>query len=217
MFITPATAHLLGRSIGKDVRSGAHAIDRLIDPTLGQPLARLRGNEQWGSRSMMFWYPGPNPAVDNVVTRTGARGGLEILLIKRGTADDVIEQGKWALPGGFHDTDARIGTPWRPGKENALQAAIRELREETGLDVAQRGTRVRHVGFYDRIGRNPEDSPAAWSVTNAFAIHLDGPLAQHPVRARNEVAAAKWTPVDELNDLDLAFDHRHIIGDALRR
>ena len=53
-------------------------------------------------------------SVDCVVFR-----GDEVLLIERGGEPF---KGDWALPGGFHD----VG-------EGLLEAAARELREETGL------------------------------------------------------------------------------------
>jgi len=44
-----------------------------------------------------------------------------ILLVKR--AGDLLESGKWGLPGGFLDRD-----------ETAAQGALRELKEETGWE-----------------------------------------------------------------------------------
>ncbi|MFX0046448.1 MAG: NUDIX hydrolase, partial [Candidatus Hermodarchaeota archaeon] len=58
----------------------------------------------------------------------------KILLIKRGT---VVFKGYWALPGGRVD----------PG-ETVEQAVIREVREETGLNVEI----VRKIGEYHELG-----------------------------------------------------------------
>ena len=60
--------------------------------------------------------PSPVPAVGVVCLR-----GDEVLLIRRGTPP---RQGEWSLPGG------RI----EPG-ERAIDAALRELREETGVEA----------------------------------------------------------------------------------
>jgi hypothetical protein len=60
--------------------------------------------------------PSPVPAVGVVCLR-----GDEVLLIRRGTPP---RQGEWSLPGG------RI----EPG-ERAVDAALRELREETGVEA----------------------------------------------------------------------------------
>ena len=61
-----------------------------------------------------FYYNNPLPAVAVVVRR-----GTEVLLVKRGIAP---AKGLWALPGGFIE-----------GAEPPEKAALRELREETGL------------------------------------------------------------------------------------
>lgn len=47
--------------------------------------------------------------------------GVGILLIKR--TGDLLESGKWGLPGGYLDRD-----------ETAAEGALRELREETGWE-----------------------------------------------------------------------------------
>jgi 8-oxo-dGTP diphosphatase len=71
---------------------------------------------------------------------------LQIMLIKRAVRTAKghynIECSKWALPGGFVQPD-----------ETALQAAKRELAEETGITDIH----MKHVGMYDRPGRDPRD------------------------------------------------------------
>ena len=57
----------------------------------------------------MLRRPGPNPTVDLVVVRAGT-SEHEVLLIRR-RRDAKAEAGKWALPGGFHDTEAPRGEP----------------------------------------------------------------------------------------------------------
>ena len=61
-----------------------------------------------------FFYNNPLPAVAVVV-----KGKEGVLLVKRGIAP---AKGLWALPGGFIE-----------GAESPEKAALRELREETGL------------------------------------------------------------------------------------
>lgn len=62
--------------------------------------------------------PGPRLAVLAVVTRAAA-GGPQVLLVRRANPPQA---GHWGFPGGKVDWGEDIG-----------QAAIRELREETGL------------------------------------------------------------------------------------
>jgi hypothetical protein len=59
---------------------------------------------QFASQSN-YRYKGPNPTVDNIVLKEDAEG-YKILLIKRKAG---VEGGKWALPGGFIDTNAKRG------------------------------------------------------------------------------------------------------------
>lgn len=81
---------------------------------------------------------------------------LKLMLIQRALlnaeGDTNIEAGKWALPGGFVQED-----------ETALEAAKRELEEETGVE----NVLIKHFGVYDTPGRDPR----GWIITNAhYAI-----------------------------------------------
>ncbi|MFM8268811.1 MAG: NUDIX domain-containing protein, partial [Pseudomonadota bacterium] len=170
--------------------------------------------EYWGSSEQPYWRPGPNPTVDLIVTRDGANGP-EVLLIKRGPKG--AEPNKWAIPGGFHDSEAGKGEFWRPGKESAEDAALRELVEETGLDASVIRTRMKKVGTYDNHGRDPRDNEEAWAVTNAFQLHLDGDLRKASVKGMDDASKAEWVPVAELGKRALAFDHAAILRDAMPR
>lgn len=124
---------------------------------------------------------------------------LKLLLIKRAETtkegEPNIEAGKWALPGGFI----------RP-EETAYEAAVRELREETGVD----GLKVKHFGVYDRLGRDKR----GWIISNAhYAIVPEHKLVKR--RAGDDAVEVGLFSMDEVFELDLAFDHREIIDDAL--
>lgn len=180
--------------------------------------------KHWGSKAQPFYRPGPNPTVDTVVTRDGPNGKKQVLLIQRATAnkhgEPVAEGGKWAIPGGFHDSDSQRGQPWKPGKETAQQAAMRELTEETGLDASMVAKSLRHTGKYGDeskpTGRDPRDNKEAWSVSNAFTMHLPKELAGKPIKGLDDASNAKWFDVDEAGKLPLAFDHSRILGDAMK-
>jgi 8-oxo-dGTP diphosphatase len=109
-----------------------------------------------------------------------------VVLIRR--ASDPFE-GQWALPGGFVD----VG-------ETVEAAALREAAEETGLAVEL----ARLVGVYSE----PDRDPRGHNVSVAFLARvLGGEL----------VAASDASEVSVLDpgSVDLAFDHRRIIDDAL--
>lgn len=118
---------------------------------------------------------------------------LQVLVITR--ANDPF-RGQRALPGGFLRKD-----------EDIEAAAIRELREETGLD----GTRLKLEQL--RAYGNPERDPRGRIVTIAYlAIMPDLPLPT----AGSDARSAEWAPVDKVRGA-LAFDHGEILDDAVER
>ncbi|MFD5695924.1 NUDIX domain-containing protein [Streptomyces rubiginosohelvolus] len=102
--------------------------------------------------------------------------------------------GSWALPGGHVD----IG-------EASLQAAVRELEEETGITIA--ATEMRQVGAFDGPGRDPRGR----YVTVAYTAALPEPVAPTPL---DDAADARWWPLTDLPDL--AFDHADILTATTR-
>ena len=112
-------------------------------------------------------------------------GEDRVLLIQR--AREPF-QGSWALPGGFVD----VG-------ETVENAAVREAKEETGLDVEL----LRLVGVYSELDRDPRGH----NVSVAFLARAEG----DPSAASDAAEAAFLDP----SSTDLAFDHEKIIADAL--
>lgn len=124
---------------------------------------------------------------------------LKLMLIQRAMKNAEgapnIEAGKWALPGGF------IGA-----HETALDAAHRELEEETGVS----GVHIKHFGVYDTPGRDPR----GWIISNAhYAIVPEQQLSQR--RAADDASEVELFDQEEISRLDLAFDHQKVISDAL--
>jgi 8-oxo-dGTP diphosphatase len=105
-----------------------------------------------------------------------------LLLVRRGHEPGL---GAWSLPGG------RI----EPG-ESAAEAAVREVREETGLDVA--------VG--DLLGT--VDLPGGYRVRDFAATVTGGEL-----RAGDDADDARWCTPDEVSLLELSAG----LLDELRR
>jgi 8-oxo-dGTP diphosphatase len=109
-----------------------------------------------------------------------------VVLIRRGCNPF---EGQWALPGGF----VEVG-------ETVEQAAVREVAEETGLVVEP----ARLVGVYS----DPDRDPRGHNVSVAFLARvLSGELS-----AATDASEAS---VLDPGSVDLAFDHRKIIDDAL--
>ena len=162
-------------------------------------------------KTSTYWYKGMNPTVDNVILRK-TNDSYEILLIKRA---GKVEQGKWALPGGFVDTNAKKGEEWKAGRETPRQAAIRELQEETGLYIQALSNIVKDIGVYEGSNRDPRDTAESWSRSYAFGVLLPDNFSTKDISARDDAADAKWFDIKKLPVL--AFDHSTIIGDALKK
>lgn len=120
-----------------------------------------------------------------------------VLLIRR-AADHDTEPGKWALPGGHVD----------PGEDSA-DAAVRELREETGLDLHDHGAGMYYMDRYDTPGRDPRGH----YITDVYLVRLPGTV---PVAGADDADVAVWMPLDEGLTTDLAFDHAVILRAAMR-
>lgn len=170
----------------------------------------------WSSTDEPYWHLGANPTVDIVLTRLAPRTGqTQVLLIQR-DVDAPTEGGKWALPGGFQLTDAPRGTPWRRTVESARDACVRELLEETSLDILNLADALLHIGNYEGGGRDPRDTAHAWSRSEVFALHLPPALAGSPLCGADDACDARWFDVTSLPP-NLAFDHARILRDGLAR
>ncbi|SMD20963.1 NUDIX domain-containing protein, partial [Lentzea albidocapillata] len=138
--------------------------------------------------------PGRRRLTADVVLFTKQDGALAVLLVQRGK--DPF-QGALALPGGFVE----------PG-ERAVDAAAREVREETGIEVAK--DRLKRFGSYKTPGRDPR------GVIESVAFHgyLTG---APPATEGGDAAAARWVALTEFFNVHaaVAFDHRAIVSDAV--
>lgn len=88
--------------------------------------------------------------------------------------------------------------------ETTEQCAIRELEEETGLQISD----VHQIGAYSKVDRDPRGR----TITVAYFAVVDGPIA---VTGQDDADKAKWWPLSDLPHL--AFDHYDIIMDAIRK
>jgi 8-oxo-dGTP diphosphatase len=132
----------------------------------------------------------------DLIVLTVREDQLHVLLIERG-----IEPypGEFALPGGFI-----------LDHEDADEAALRELAEETSLDG--RGLHLEQLRTYATPGRDPRGRV----VTVAYlAIAPNLPVPTAGTDARH----ASWQPFDRIDcgDIELAFDHAAILRDGVER
>jgi 8-oxo-dGTP diphosphatase len=87
-------------------------------------------------------------------------------------------KGLWSIPGG------RI----EPGETDA-EAVVREVREETGLEVA--------CGSFAGSIERPADAGAIVAIQDYYALVIGGELA-----AGDDAADARWVTAAELASLD---------------
>lgn len=125
---------------------------------------------------------GPSPTVDVVIALPGDR----VVLVRRKHPPPG-----WAIPGGFVD----VG-------ETLEAAAVREAKEETGLDV----TLVDLLYVYS----DPRRDPRRHTVSTVFL----GRAVGEPAGADDaeEARAFSWHALPE----PIAFDHAEILRDARR-
>jgi ADP-ribose pyrophosphatase YjhB (NUDIX family) len=127
---------------------------------------------------MVTIYRNPLPTADVII-----RIGEQIVLIERKNPPFG-----WALPGGFI-----------PYGESAETAAIREAKEETGLDVE--GLRQ------FRVYSNPDRDPRHHTLTIVFTAQAQG----EPIAGDDASGSGLFTQ-DDL-PTPIAFDHAKILAD----
>ena len=127
-------------------------------------------------------YHNPLPTVDVIIMVAGG-----IVLIKRKNPPFG-----WALPGGFVDYG-----------ESLEQAAIREAKEETSLDIEL----VSQLGAYSEPTRDPRHH----TITVVFVSRAPG----KPLAADDAIEIGVFN--QENLPHPLVFDHPRIIEDFFRR
>ncbi|MEN6621666.1 MAG: NUDIX domain-containing protein [Smithella sp.] len=135
-------------------------------------------------------YQKPSVAVDCIVFGLDEED-LKVILIQR---DLEPFQGRWALPGGFVHID-----------ESLEEAAMRELREETGIEKVF----LEQLYTFGKVGRDPRErviSVAYYALVN---------LREYTVVAATDARNAAWFGVDDIPDMP--FDHNLIFAAALKR
>ncbi|NPA24963.1 MAG: NUDIX hydrolase [Deltaproteobacteria bacterium] len=123
-------------------------------------------------------YRNPVPTVDIIIAYDGG-----IVLIER-----LNPPSGWALPGGFVDYG-----------ESLEAAAIREAREETGLEV--------ELGGQFHTYSSPDRDPRQHTISTVFTGTGRGRLVAGDDAGRAAVFTADSLPAE------IAFDHRRILAD----
>ncbi|CNF63221.1 glmZ(sRNA)-inactivating NTPase [Mycobacterium tuberculosis] len=150
-------------------------------------------------RNLGKW--GENAAADPIVVAGTGPDDWRVLLIRRSDC------GQWAIPGGMVD----------PG-ETAPAALVRELREETGVDLADLFPHI----LARTLVADPRESDHAWVATTAALYRLPAPVA---AAAADDATDAGWFPFTGLDALQEALQgiggtlyaaHRPLLATALQ-
>lgn len=129
--------------------------------------------------------------VDNVIFNIVDPTDIKVLLITR---KNEPYKGCFALPGGFLDQDDTSG----------MFGALRELKEETGLDYPY----LTQVCTLTKTNRDPRERCIS-IVYSGFYHDTQVPVAQ------DDAATVQWVSLTTLRKDMLAFDHATAIWKAI--
>jgi len=133
-------------------------------------------------------YKNPIPTVDMIIDKNS-----EVLFIKR--VKEPFE-GKMVFPGGF----IKIG-------ETAEDAAIREVMEETSLEVD-----LDHIlGVYS----DPNRDPRGHIMSTVFIGKISTNSQNKEPIAGDGASSIKWVDIEDMDQEDFGFDHKNILKDYL--
>ncbi len=132
--------------------------------------------------------------LDNIPTQIAVRAILlndegKVMLTKR--ASGTYEEGRWCLVGG------------KPDKGEKLEdAVVRETEEEVGIMFSP-------SSYYAEI-ENPDTSSGQRWITHYFIGYTDA-LPKHLRIEGTEVSEADFFSQTDLQEMDIAFDHRDVL------
>jgi bifunctional NMN adenylyltransferase/nudix hydrolase len=143
------------------------------------------------------WKGSPYPPTFNTADALVVASG-QVLLVLRG---GFPGHGLLALPGGYLNQE-----------ETLLECALRELGEETGLEVEARELRAGLIA--QRTFDHPERSDRSRIITEAFAIRLEtggaGRLPGIYAQGGDDAKGALWIPLDECEGQAERFFEDHL-------
>ena len=131
-------------------------------------------------------HKNPTPTVDTIIQK-----GSKVLLVER--KKDPFKQ-TMVLPGGFINEG-----------EFAEDAAIREVKEETSLDIELENI----LGVYS----DPSRDPRGHIMSTVFIGKISDKSDNKEPIAGDDAATTKWVDLESIEEETLGFDHQKILMD----
>lgn len=148
-----------------------------------------------GPRNAASAEPNARASVAAILRDPGAGQDAELLFIRRAERDSDPWSGHMAFPGGRREeADASL-----------LATAIRETREEVGIDLEAHGRLLTELGELHAIARGRRTGLIITPFV--FALDRDVELTFDP----DEVAEALWVPFGPLARRDDAGTIKHVV------
>ena len=131
-------------------------------------------------------HKNPTPTVDTIIQK-----GSKVLLVER--KKDPFKQ-TMVLPGGFINEG-----------EFAEDAAIREVKEETSLDIELENI----LGVYS----DPSRDPRGHIMSTVFIGKISDKSDKKEPIAGDDAATTKWVDLESIEEETFGFDHQKILMD----
>jgi bifunctional NMN adenylyltransferase/nudix hydrolase len=172
-------------------------VEQLEQFQRSEPFRRLLEETEYLAEYPKQWGKGPFVTADAVVIQSG-----HILLIERGR---IPGKGLLAVPGGFVDPGERI-----------RDAAIRELREETGISDGKGQIPPAMLASFIEDSRTsvfdaPNRSLRGRVITHAYLFRLPERRKLFTVKGGDDAAHANWYRLGDLSPEMFFEDHWSII------
>lgn len=159
---------------------------------------RLRQEKEAVMRYRSSWAKAPYAPIFSTVDALCIQDA-HVLLIRR---NNPPCRGFWALPGGFIDSS-----------ESSLDAAIRELKEET--NIALETAQLKRAWVKKACFDDPLRSVRGRTITQVFYFHMPGGPVLPSVNAGDDAGEAQWFPLANVHQLTLCEDHGQIMCQML--
>ncbi|WP_458743081.1 NUDIX domain-containing protein [Candidatus Nitrosocosmicus sp. T] len=131
-------------------------------------------------------HKNPIPTVDTIIQKDS-----QVLLVKR--KKDPFKE-KMVFPGGFVNEG-----------ETVEDAAIREVKEETSLDIEIENI----LGVYS----DPSRDPRGHIMSTVFVGRISDRSTNKEPMAGDDAAAIKWVDLAAIEEESFGFDHKKILID----